>query len=77
LEDVGKRFECALGVNRARNKLLAAPKKIQWAISTSKKIKQLQDRIAVPMAAVGMLLGQQVMYVLDVLPKMHLCSDMS
>jgi hypothetical protein len=61
LDDVGRRFGPTLGVNSTANSVFAAPWKIQWALSTSKKIKRLQDRIAVPMAAVGLMLGQQVM----------------
>jgi hypothetical protein len=61
LDDVGRRYGPSLGVSSTRNKIFAAPRKIQWALSTSKKIKNLQNRIAVPMAAVGMILGQQVM----------------
>lgn len=60
LDDVGRRFGSTLGVNSIANRVFAAPRKIQWAVSTSKKIKRLQDRIAVPMAAVGLMLGQQV-----------------
>ncbi|KAF4633396.1 hypothetical protein G7Y89_g4717 [Cudoniella acicularis] len=60
LGDVGRRFEPALGLNSRRNRIFAAPRKIQWALLTSKKIKQLQDRITVPMAAVGLILGQQI-----------------
>jgi hypothetical protein len=63
LDDVRRRYGPSLGVNSTRNKIFAAPRKIQWALSTSKKIKKLQERIAVPMAAVGMILGQQVMCV--------------
>jgi hypothetical protein len=59
LDDV-QRFKPALGVNSRRKWVFAAPRKIQWALSMSKKVKRLQDRIAVPMAAVGLILGQQV-----------------
>jgi hypothetical protein len=61
LYDVSRRYEQSLGVSSTRNKIFAAPRKIQWALWTSKKIKKLQDRIAIPMAAVGMILGQQSM----------------
>jgi hypothetical protein len=63
LADVGRRFEPALGAQSKRSSFLAAPQKVQWALSTKKKVKSLQDRIAVPMAAVGMILGQQIMSV--------------
>jgi hypothetical protein len=61
LYDVSRRYEQSLGVSSTRNKIFAAPRKTQWALWTSKKIKKLQDRIAIPMAAVGMILGQQSM----------------
>jgi hypothetical protein len=61
--DVGRRFEHALGLNSRGNRTFAAPRKIQWALLTSKMSKRLQDRITVPMAAVGLMLGQQIMQV--------------
>jgi len=61
LDDIGRRYKPALGKNSGRNKILAAPRKIQWALSTHKKIKQLQDRITVPMTAVTLLFGQQIL----------------
>jgi hypothetical protein len=64
LDDVGGRFGPSLSVQNERNKILAAPRKIQWELSTSKKVKRLQDRVAVPMASVGLMLGHQILYVL-------------
>jgi hypothetical protein len=61
--DVGKKFSPSLSRGSRRNKFLAAPRKVHWAISTSKKVKHLQERIAVSMAAVSMILGQQIVYV--------------
>ena len=60
LDDVGGKFGPALGVNSRRTRIFGAPRMIQWALSTSKKTKRLQDRIAVPMASVGLILGQQI-----------------
>jgi hypothetical protein len=60
LDDVGRRFGSVLAVNTQRKRLSAAPRAIQWAVSTSKKVKQLRDRVAVPMTAVGLLLGLQI-----------------
>src|SRR6266536_4306743 len=54
LDDVGRRFGPALGVHSTKNWVLTVPRKIQWALSTSKKIKCLQDRITVPMAGIGL-----------------------
>jgi hypothetical protein len=64
LQNVGQRFGPALGANSTMNSVLAAPRKIQWAKSTSKKVERLQRRIAVPMTAVGLLLAQQTVSVL-------------
>lgn len=61
LNDVGSRFGPALGVKTTRHWIFGAPRMIQWALSTSKKTKRLQDRIAVPMVSVGLILGQQIM----------------
>jgi hypothetical protein len=61
LEDVGGKFELSLGAKSRRNKLFAAPRMIQWALSTSKKVKRLQDRIAVPMASMSVMLSQQIL----------------
>jgi hypothetical protein len=63
LADVERRFEPALGLNSQNNRILTAPRKIQWALLTSKKIKRLQDRITVPMAAIGLILSHHIMWV--------------
>lgn len=62
LDGVNRRYEASLGSSSQRSRLLSAPRKIQWALYTSKKIKQLQERVAIPMAAVNMLLGLQTMW---------------
>ncbi|KAF4630021.1 hypothetical protein G7Y89_g8132 [Cudoniella acicularis] len=59
LDDVTSKFESSLGPASRRNKLLGSPRKIHWALYTSKKVKRLQDRIIVPIGAVNMLLGLQ------------------
>ena len=61
LRDVEK-YESGLGVQAQskRRKILSVPRKLQWALSASKEAKKLQDRVAVPMAAVGLVLGQQI-----------------
>ncbi|KAG4439656.1 hypothetical protein IFR05_004853 [Cadophora sp. M221] len=59
LDNVNRRYEASLGSLSQCSRLLCAPRKIQWALYTSKKIRHLQERIAVPMAAVNMLLGLQ------------------
>ena len=66
LDDVSQRFEPTLGRNSRRQRIRAAPRKIQWALLTSKKIKLLQDRITAPMAVIGVILGQQIVQVYSV-----------
>lgn len=61
LEDVSARFERSLGAESKRSRIFAAPRMIQWALSTSKKTKTLHNRIKVPMAAISLILGQQVL----------------
>lgn len=61
LDDVTSKFDAAMGQSCGRKKFLTAPRKIQWALYTSKKIKRLQERIIVPIGAVNMLLGLQTM----------------
>ncbi|RDL39204.1 uncharacterized protein BP5553_03544 [Venustampulla echinocandica] len=58
--DIETSFEPTLGANINRKHIFAALRKLQWAFSTAKKVKRLQDRIALPMTAVGLMLGQQI-----------------
>jgi hypothetical protein len=62
LQDVTAKFEPSLGLSRRRNMLSRAPREIQWALYTSKKLKKLQARILLPITAVNMLLGLQTMW---------------
>jgi hypothetical protein len=68
LRDVKGRFEKSIGRNSTRNAIFATPRKIQWALSTSKKLKKLQDRVTVPLAVVSIILGQQIMFVYLCIP---------
>ena len=63
LDDVKRRFEPCLGVSSRRHGLLSTSRKIQWALSKSKKVRRLQDQVVVPMVAVGVMLGQQIVCV--------------
>jgi hypothetical protein len=56
LDDI-KRFEPALATGNKRNKLLTAPRKIQWAIVMPGKIKQLREHIDGLMISIGLLMG--------------------
>jgi len=62
LQDIGAKFGPSLGSDRG-SKILKAPRKIQWAMSASKQVKRLQERITLPMTAVGLLMGHQLIYV--------------
>ncbi|CZR51409.1 uncharacterized protein PAC_01284 [Phialocephala subalpina] len=69
LDDVGRKFGPALGTNSRRKRVFAVPRMIQWTVSDSKKTKRLQDRIAVPMSAVGLILGQQIIHTTLAMPE--------
>lgn len=58
LSDVEK-YEHALGVQSTMSMLRNAPRKLQWALFSSKKATVLKERIAVPMAAASLILGKQ------------------
>lgn len=57
LDDVGKRFEASLGAGSSRGGVRTAPRKVQWALSTSKKARALKLRLTVPLVTVGIILG--------------------
>ncbi|CZR69364.1 uncharacterized protein PAC_19264 [Phialocephala subalpina] len=69
LDDVGRRFGPALSMNSRRKRIFAVPRMIQWTVSDSKKTKGLKDRIAVPMAAVGLMLSQQIIQTTLAMPE--------
>jgi hypothetical protein len=60
LEHIRSSFERDLGADSTRLKFLTARRKIQWALSTSKKVKDLREKIGGPIAAIGIVLSQQV-----------------
>jgi hypothetical protein len=64
-EQIGSDFERDLGAESTRLKFLTTRRKLQWAFSTSKKAKGLRERIGGLIAAIGIVLGQQVVYVLN------------
>lgn len=59
-ERISSRFKRDLGAESTRLKVLTAGRKIQWALSTSKEIKKLQDQIGGSVAAIGIILSQQI-----------------
>ncbi len=58
--DIQSSFDRDLGANSTRLKLLTTHRKIQWALSTSKKVKRLREQIALPISGISIVLGQQV-----------------
>ena len=59
-ENTRSSFERDLGSESRRLKVLTTGHKLQWALSTSKKVKDLGEKIGGPIAAIGVVLGQQV-----------------
>jgi hypothetical protein len=59
-EHIRSSFERDLGAESARLKFLTTDRKLQWALSTSKKVKDLRENIGGPIAAIGIVLSQQV-----------------
>ena len=51
-------FERDLGPDGSRLKLLTAGRKLQWALSTSKNVKDLENKIGRHIAAIGVVLSQ-------------------
>jgi len=60
LSDIQRDFESALGRNCTRSKALTAKRKVQWALSTSKKARALRERISGSVAAITVILCQQM-----------------
>jgi hypothetical protein len=53
-------FERDLGAGSTRLKVLTTGRKLQWALSTSKQVKALREKIGGPIAAIGIVLSQQL-----------------
>ena len=66
-DEIESRFEQDLGADSTRMKLLTVGRKLQWALYTSKKVKGLREKIGEPIAAISIVLGQQIMYVLPLM----------
>ena len=60
-ERISSRFERDLGAESTRLMFLTAGRKIQWALSMSKEVKKLQEKIGGSVAAIGIVLSQQIM----------------
>src|SRR6266702_3239936 len=62
LSDIQHSFETSLGAEASKlNKVLSSPKRIQWALSTSKNVKALREKIASPLSAILVAMSQQIM----------------
>jgi hypothetical protein len=59
-EHIRSSFERDLGADSTRLKFLTTGRKLQWALSTSKKVQTLREKIGGPMVGIGIVLGQQV-----------------
>lgn len=58
--DIHTRFESDLGTTSTRLNIFTTHRKLQWALSTSKKVKALRERIGEPLVAIGIVLGHQI-----------------
>jgi len=59
-ERINSRFQRDLGAESTRLMFLTAGRKIQWALSTSKEVKRLKEKIGGSVAAIGIALSQQI-----------------
>ena len=59
-ERIRTSFERDLGADSVKANIWAAGRELQWALSTSKKVKELREKIGGPIAAIGVVLSQQV-----------------
>jgi hypothetical protein len=68
LDKVNHDFQNKLGPQPVSNnqfsKVFRAPRMIQWALSTSKKVQQLKSRIIMPLLALQIGISQQIMFVI-------------
>jgi hypothetical protein len=69
LNKVNLDFETSLGRQSVSKhqftKVVRAPRMIQWALSTSKRVQQLKRKIVVPLMALQIGMSQQIMLVIS------------
>lgn len=65
LKDIQDRFFRRLGNKTSWWNARTAPRKVQWALSTSKKVTTLREIISGNLIAVQVALGQQTLHVSD------------
>ncbi|KAK3366776.1 hypothetical protein B0T24DRAFT_633598 [Lasiosphaeria ovina] len=51
IDRIQKCYETTIGPASTTPRLLSAPKKIHWALSTAKKVRELRDKVAGPLSA--------------------------
>jgi hypothetical protein len=59
-ERIKSSFERDLGTESTRLRFLSTGCKLQWALTTSKKVRDLREKIGAPIAAIGIVLGHQI-----------------
>lgn len=61
LKDIQDRFVSRLGYKTSWSNAASAPRKLQWALSTSKKVKALRESISGSLDAIHIALSQQIL----------------
>lgn len=59
LRDIERRFQISLSQRTSWAKVAATPRKLQWALSVSKHVKELRQKISGNMDAIQLCLSQQ------------------
>jgi hypothetical protein len=70
LSDIKGRFGPSLGCDTKWYNLVPASRKLRWALSISRKVKELQLRILGPMTAIGMIMVHLTSWVHPVDPEL-------
>ncbi len=61
VDGIENSYDGSLGWKTTAPKVLTAHRRIQWALSTSKKVRRLREKIATPLLAIQITLSQQIM----------------
>jgi hypothetical protein len=65
-QDIQPKFEKHLSRNSIASRFQSIPYRIQWALSVSKKVKKLRERVSGPLAAIQVILLQQLLSVFPI-----------
>jgi len=60
LSTADRSFEASLGAATAKSKLLSTPRRLQWALSTSKEVRSLRSKIGSSLSAIQVVVSQQI-----------------